>query len=75
MVESWKKLKTSNLFSSVIVSSNRNILSSTANATLCLNFNNNFGVQSIHLLFGIDVAKPFLEMLCENQTLDLLRLP
>ena len=46
----------------------RIILSSTANATLCLNFNNNFRFRSIHLLFGIDVAKPFSEMPCENQT-------
>ena len=44
------------------------ILSSTANATLCLNFNNNFRFQSIHLYFGIDEAKPFLEIPCENQT-------
>ena len=40
----------------------------TANAILCLNLHNNFRFQSIHLLFGIDVAKPFPEMLCENQT-------
>ena len=43
------------------------ILSSTANATLCLNLNNNFQFQSIHLLFGINVAKPFPEMPCEHQ--------
>ena len=45
-----------------------NILSNTANATLCLNFNNNFRFQSIHLLFGIGVAKPFPKMPCKNQT-------
>ena len=45
-----------------------NILSSTANATLCLNFNNNFRFRSMYLQFGVDVAKPFSEMPCENQT-------
>ena len=45
-----------------------NILSSTANATLCLNFDNNFRFQSMYLQFGVDVTKPFSEMPCENQT-------
>ena len=55
-------------FKFMIVSNNivLHILSSTANATLCLNFNNNIWFQFIYLLFGINVAKPFPEMPCES---------
>ena len=38
------------------------ILSSIANATLRLNSNNYFRFQTIHSLFGIEVAKPFAKI-------------
>ena len=63
------------LIRSVSISLTRDIPSSTANATLYLNIHNNLRFHSIHLLFGIDVAKPFAKNPCENQTWDLLRSP